>query len=204
MIPIKEKKCRGSGVAKGYGCGKMTFHRVYGLGKMCCYSDWLLNSENGKIKMEKARLQATQPRREFEKFEKEEKDRRGLPTLINNVRIAVHKYVRERDKGKNCISCGTPYKSNFQAGHFYKAELYSSLKFNFLNINSQCQKCNLRLEGNLNGYSTNLPFRIGQDNFKELEKLSKLDKHQKFKWDRDVLNEIRKLAQKKLKELTKI
>ena len=34
---IKEKKCKGHGVAKGFGCGKMidVKFRVYGLGKMC-------------------------------------------------------------------------------------------------------------------------------------------------------------------------
>ena len=196
-----QKACKGTGNAKGYGCGKLTYHRIYGLGKMCCYADWLLNSEQGKIKLEKARLKATKPRRDFEQFEKEQKHQRGLPSLLTNTRNAVHTYVKERDKGKPCISCGTPYKSNFQAGHYYKAELFSSLKFNLFNINSQCQYCNLRLEGNLNGYATNLPLRIGRENFKELELLSKLDKQETFKWDREKLNEIRKLAQEKLKEL---
>lgn len=55
MIEIKPKPCNGTGLAKGYGCGHKTIHRIYGLGKMCgCYSNWLLNSEAGKLKLQKA------------------------------------------------------------------------------------------------------------------------------------------------------
>lgn len=48
----KEKPCKGTGIAKGYGCGVKTYHRIYGLGKMCgCYSGWLLNTDAGKLKL---------------------------------------------------------------------------------------------------------------------------------------------------------
>ena len=54
MIEVKEKPCLGMGIAKGYGCGHKTKHRIYGLGKMCCYPNWLLTSDNGKVKMAKS------------------------------------------------------------------------------------------------------------------------------------------------------
>ena len=96
MIEPKLKPCKGTGNAKGYGCGKPTFHRVYGLGKMCgCYSDWLLNSEAGKIKLEKSILKATKPRRELEKAEKERKQRNTLSrNLKESVKTVCHKYIK--------------------------------------------------------------------------------------------------------------
>lgn len=198
---MKTKKCKGTGKAAGYGCSKLTKYRVYGLGKMCCYSDWLLNSENGKIQLEKITLKVTKPRKDFENFKKEKKYEDGLATLLNSVKNTCHKYIRLRDKGKPCISCGNPYKENHQAGHFYKAELYSTIKFNEYNINGQCEKCNLREEGNESGYRINLPYRIGNEKFKELNKLAEFDKKIFHKWDREVLKGIRNYYTKKIKEL---
>src|SRR5690606_12394957 len=142
MIQTKSKPCKGNGIAKGYGCGKPTLHRVYGLGKMCCYSDWLLNSEQGKIKLQKSILKASKPRLDFEKASRAEKEQNTLKNLLTNIRMQLHAYIRNRDKGKNCISCGVIWNDKFEAGHFYKAELYSNLKFDKYNINGQCFRCN--------------------------------------------------------------
>ena len=48
---IKEKKCKGHGVAKGFGCGKMidVKFRVYGLGKMSCYRDWETDRKSTRL-----------------------------------------------------------------------------------------------------------------------------------------------------------
>lgn len=201
--PKKSKPCKGTGNAKGYGCGKQTLHRVYGLGKMCgCYSDWLLNSEAGKIKLQKSILKASKPRRELEKAEKERKHRNGLGTLLKNVRNVCHQYIRERDKYKPCISCGEPWNERHQAGHFYKAELFSKLKFNEYNINGQCEGCNIRKDGNESQYRVNLPNRIGLEKYRELEHLASLEKKTDHKWEREALIEIRKYYKQKLKKIT--
>jgi hypothetical protein len=201
MIEHKSKKCKGTGQAKGHGCGNETIHRVYGLCKSKCYPNWLLTTDAGKIKMNKATLKATKPRRDFEKMEKEHKNRSGLTTLLESVKQVCHKYIRERDKGKPCISCGTQWHKDFHAGHFYKAELYSSLRFHELNINGQCVQCNIRLEGNLNPYSINLPERIGQWKFDTIKAEAEHYKHQSFKWDIEDLKAIRTQYRIKLKQL---
>jgi hypothetical protein len=201
MIEIKSKPCKGTGKAKGFGCGKLTKHRVYGIGKMCCYSDWLLNSENGKIHLEKITLKVTKPRKDFQKFKKERKERIGLASLLESVKTVCHKYIRLRDKGKPCISCQNPYQTNHQAGHFYKAELFSLVRFNEFNINGQCEQCNLRREGNESEYRINLPDRIGEANFNELNKLASFEKRTSHKWDRLNLIEIRNYYKQKIKEL---
>jgi hypothetical protein len=197
----KKKPCKGTGLSKGYGCGKMTYHRIYGLGKMCCYSDWLLNSENGKIKMQKAMLKVSKPRREFEEFKKERKNKSVISQLLESTRNVCHEYIRLRDKGKPCISCGTQWHQEFQAGHFYKAETFSTIKFNELNIHGQCVQCNIRKDGNNSEYTVRLPDRIGTKDFEHLNYLASIDKKTNFKWEREKLIEIRKYYREKIKTL---
>jgi len=202
-VKSKKKPCKGiTAETKGFGCGKETYHRVHGLGKMCgCYSDWLLNTEAGRLKTEKALLKASKPRRELEEAEKEMKRDKKLSHYLVNTKNAVHSYVKERDKGKPCISCGTPWHFDFQAGHYHKAELYSTIRFHFDNIHGQCQKCNLRMDGNFDGYRERLPKRIGIDAFNEIEKLAKKDKLSDHKWDREELQKVRNKEREWLKKL---
>lgn len=200
---IESKKCKGQGKAKSVkGCGKMVqvAYRKYGLCQSC-YAGFILNTDYGMLLLERATLKATKPRKDLEKASKERKERNGLTTLLESVKTACHKYIRLRDKGKPCISCGHPYHSDHQAGHFYKAELFSSLKYNEYNINGQCQKCNLRMEGNESQYRVNLPYRIGMEKYRELEQLADLEKKQDFKWDREELKKIRSYYNQKIKEL---
>lgn len=195
MIKHKKKKCKGTGKAKGHGCGKENWKRTYGLGHECkCYQTWLLTTKEGKEIVKNRTLKVTKPRRELEKAEKEHKERQKLPQLLASTRDAVHRYIRERDKGKPCISCGQPWHKDFHAGHFYKAELYSILRFHTWNIHGQCPKCNLRLEGNLNNYELNLPYRIGESKFQQIRKIALANKHKEYKWDRQELIRIRNKA----------
>lgn len=202
MIQTKPKPCKGTGKAKGYGCGKTTLHRVYGLGKMCgCYSDWLLNSENGKIVLSKSILKATQPRKEFEQAKNARKEQNTLKSLLINVRMQFHAYIRKRDKGKPCISCGIEWNDSFHASHFYKAELYSNLKFDKNNIHGACQKCNLFMEGNEGGFRVGLINRYGKDFVDALDKKAMQYKKENFKWEIEDLKRIKKDVQLLNKQL---
>jgi hypothetical protein len=190
-------------MAKGYGCGKLVNveNRKYGLGKSCCYPEWLFNSDCGKVILNKAINKAQQPRVELEKAFEEKKDRHKITTLIQAVVTICHNYIKLRDRGKPCIACGTPYNENFHASHYYKAELYSSLKFNEFNIHGGCQECNLRKEGNLSEYAVRLPKRIGRDAFDNLNYIANQEKRQVFKWDRETLRATRDYYKQKIKEL---
>ena len=200
---LKQKPCKGHGKAKGFkGCGNMVDARIrkYGL---CpgCYGDWLYQTPEGQEKLNKALLKAKQPREELEEAAKEKKRREGLTTLLKSVKDVCHKYIRLRDKGKPCISSGIPWKSDFQAGHFFKAELYPWVRFHEHNINGQSILDNCLKDGNFQGYSENLPKRIGQENYDELCRLAEEGKKTPFKWDREELKRIRKYYNDKIKEL---
>jgi hypothetical protein len=142
-------------------------------------------------------------KKELDKMFIEKKQREGLTTLIKTVVDNCHLYVRLRDINKPCISCGTQYKSDFDAGHCFSANKYSSLKFNEFNINGQCIQCNRFNEGNQIQYLINLPDRIGKDKFKELVTIAENENKSGFKWDRENLIQIRNYYKDKIKELKK-
>lgn len=195
MIELKEKPCKGTTTnTKNLGCGKLTKHRVYGLGKMCgCYSNFLLHTEAGKKILNKSIIKAQKPRLEMQSAIKLDKDTKTLKASLINTKMQVHAFVRDRDKGKPCISCGSEWNSNFQAGHYYKSETFETLKFNLLNINAQCQRCNLFLDGAFDNYGLNLPNRIGIESFNLLTKLAEIDKHHSKVWNVENLKEVRRL-----------
>lgn len=209
-IPIKPKPCKGTDTrTRGLGCGKPTIHRALGLGKMCgCYSEFLLHTTAGKEIMQKAMIKASGPRLTKEKNEKElhelgnqKKEREKLGNLLINIRDICHKYIRKRDEFKPCISCGTIYNTNFQAGHFFKAEKFSNLKFNENNIHGQCKRCNMFEDGNESGYRVGLIHRYGNEFLTNLNALSGDYKKNTFHWDREELEKLRGYYNQKLREL---
>lgn len=200
-IQSKSKPCRGQGIAKGFGCGKPTEHRKYGLGKSCCLPNWYLTTDNGKVKLAKASFKVSRPRIEMEKAIEEKKSRESLSWLKKNVRDVCHEYIRLRDKGKPCISCDQPWKPDFQAGHFYKAEMFSNLKYDEDNISGQCIFCNGYKDGNESGYRIGIKTRYGMDFLAALDLKSGESKRNALKWERASLIEIREYYRGKIKEL---
>jgi hypothetical protein len=192
MIKPKEKKCKGSSKAIGLGCGEMALFRKWGL---CngCLKDFYMNTPEGQKELLKAAKTVSAPRKSLEKAIKTDKETKGIQAALTNTKQVVHEMVRLRDEGKTCISCPTQWNNTFQAGHCYPTK-YRSIRFNFNNINGQCQNCNLFLDGNETQYLINLPKRIGEDKFNELKRLADLDGSFNKHWTKDELTEIRKEA----------
>jgi hypothetical protein len=198
LIMIQEKKCKGQGKAISFkGCGKPTNVKFRKLG-LCtsCYPTFLMDTEVGKIIMQKALFKVQKPRLDFQKAEQEHKEKPKLKLAHERTKQVVHAYVRERDKGLDCISCYAPYNSDFQAGHFFSANSFTTLKYNLDNIHGQCVQCNLYFEGAHENYSLNLPKRIGQQRYNELVKLAEIDKHHSKIWNLENLKEIRETIKK--------
>jgi hypothetical protein len=207
------KKCKGSGKAKGFGCGEplpfsernglKTYNAKYGLGlSSCgCFSKWLRNSEDGKKMLNSAITTAQKPRLDLEIYKEESKKNKSLSYLKLNTVNICHAYIRLRDKFKNCISCGGNWHTDFHAGHFYSAKQYSSLKFDETNISGQCPKCNNFEDGNEGGYRLGLIERHSKGYLDLLDSKALLEKHQGFKWDRFKLNDLQEYYRDKLKKL---
>ena len=71
-----------------------------------------------------------------------------LQTAIIRTEKLVHEYVRLRDKYRPCISCGTQYKRDFQAGHRFSRKQFNAIRYDTDNIHGQCRYCNEVLNGN--------------------------------------------------------
>lgn len=97
---------------------------------------------------------------------------------IEKTQTAVNKWVRERDSGLPCVSCGKPEgvgKRN--AGHYRPAGVNSALRFDPRNIHGQCETCNTYLSGNLTAYRAGLVVKIGDQAVRELD-----DNHEIKAW----------------------
>lgn len=88
---------------------------------------------------------------------------------LKDLQIIFNTYIRERDKGKPCISCDKVLIGNdVNASHFYSVGAYPNLRFNENNCHSSCIECNKHKHGNINEYVLRLPNRIGLDNYNKL------------------------------------
>lgn len=113
--------------------------------------------------------------------------KKSVPDLIKVAVRYCHKYIRERDQDKMCVSCGE-YRP-LSAGHFYSAGHYPSLRFNDKNIHGQCSECNTHLHANLICYRRKITERISQDDLERLDLIADQYKLGGFKWDRMALIE---------------
>ena len=87
---------------------------------------------------------------------------------LNLFQKVFNAYIRARDKGKPCISCGT-FNGQMHAGHYRSVGGAPHLRFNELNVWAQCATCNNHLHGNLIEYRKELINRIGIERVESLE-----------------------------------
>lgn len=107
-----------------------------------------------------------------------------LPKLLKKAQIVFNAWIRERDKDRGCISCGGKVQ---QAGHYFSQGAHSSLRFDEINVNGQCIRCNLFLHGNLIQYGVGIIDKHGP--MTHIDLLARSRSPLK-KWTRDELNEI--------------
>jgi hypothetical protein len=113
---------------------------------------------------------------------------------LKEAQAVFNKYIRERDKGLNCISCNKPpLKKN--CGHYYSQGGHSNVRFDEDNCHLQCEHCNTYLSGNLLNYQIGIEKRIGAEKLIELQGRAHLEK----KWSVEELKEIIKTYKQKIK-----
>ena len=92
---------------------------------------------------------------------------RTLPQLKALAQTAFNGYIRARDAGKPCISCGKPLESGgiggaFDCGHFRSVGSAPHMRYVEDNAHGQCKHCNRHLAGNHVDYRMGLIARIGE------------------------------------------
>ena len=126
----------------------------------------------------------------FKSWKKEKKAKKeNLQTvqeLMKLTQIIFNKWIRKRDNGEPCISCGNTTPKKVNAGHFVASGKSKFLTFNEDNVHLQCEYCNTHLHGNLIDYRINLINKIGLDRVEWLE----ANRHKTKKYTREELKEL--------------
>ena len=160
MKQLKPKKC------KAASCRKEFIPRN-GFQKVC--SQFCAIELSRQQEVEKVKKESAKARREAKI-----KDRRYQTAKTQQ---AVNKYIRLRDEGKPCISCGRLHKGKMNAGHYRTVKSMPSLRFEPFNIHAQCEPCNSHLSGNLIEYRKGLIEKIGIEKVEWLEGPHEPKKH---------------------------
>lgn len=153
----KERKCKVRDCCN-YFIPRSTMHTV--CGPVCA-------SKLVRDKREREEANRLKAQRKADRERKQEQ--KPLSYWAERAQKQVNRYVRVRDRGKPCISCGTPWKPNFQAGHWLTTRARPELRFHLDNIAGQCVQCNLFKSGNQQLYRVSLAERIGVDRVEALE-----------------------------------
>ena len=170
------KYCKGTGKAKGHGCGTQisfsernglkTYKAKYGLGYDCgCYQNWLISdNEEAKKVLDKTILKA---KKDVEKDKKNKWQKHKLDIkskletksdLEKKLQKEINLIVRLIDKGHKCISSGRDLGKSYDAGHLFTTAAQPTIRFNLFNIFAQSVHDNQHKSGNELEYF----FRIGQ------------------------------------------
>lgn len=82
---------------------------------------------------------------------------------LKEAQVVFNKYIRLRDDGLPCISCGRLTGAKMNAGHYRSVGACPELRFNEENVHSQCEHCNSYLSGNAIEYRKRLILKVGQE-----------------------------------------
>ncbi len=122
---------------------------------------------------------------------------------LKAAQAAFNAFIRERDKGRACISCGRMPNfsdhiggSGIHAGHYRSVGACPELRFEELNVNIQCVHCNIHKSGNAIDYRIGLVKKIGANNIDWIE-----GPHKPKKYSIEDLKGIAATYKAKLKEI---
>ena len=110
----------------------------------------------------------------------------SLPSMLEKTQKVFNAYIRKRDSGLCCISCGKDNAN--QAGHYFTVKGFSAIRFDEWNVNLQCPGCNLFLHGNQAMYRIGLVEKLGEKAVNELESIAVNNRIKK--WSISELEEI--------------
>jgi len=121
----------------------------------------------------------------------------GIAKLKVIAKRVFQMWCRFRDANDSCISCKTKTTQQWDGGHYAKAEIYSGLIFEEVNVNKQCCNCNDHLDANLIQYRKGLVLKYGNDIVERLE--TSMDSLREYKFTRSELLDIIAYYKQKIK-----
>lgn len=209
---ITEKKCKGDGVAKGHGCGALVPvslygkpNRIYGLGLSCkCYSTWLRTTEEGRKKLERAKL-VGKKKVQKEEIRNQRKAKQDLKLSLMSpdkyrakyVQPLINKIARLIDYGQPCTPTGN-YEGKMAGGHYTSVGANRTICLNLHNIFIQSFHSNSWKGGDDKKYRSALKRIFGQE---YLDFVEGLNSHRPIKLTKEQLVDVKVKATQIVKEL---
>ena len=161
------------------------------------YQKWRISQKVcGSPECAQAFAEKERDKKERKEYRARKEKLKSRSDWLQDAQTAVNAYIRARDEGKPCISCGRHHSGQNHAGHYRSVGAASHLRFDEQNIHLQCQPCNVHKSGNAIEYRINLVKRIGRAAVERLESDNRLKK-----WTIEEAKEIRDLYREKLREL---
>lgn len=122
-----------------------------------------------------AKAKESRQRKAIERVERREirVQKQRLKSRADHLRecqAVFNAWIRLRDAGQPCISCGTTADVQYCAGHYRTTAAAPELRFEPLNVHLQCNRnCNMGKSGNLMEYRPRLIEKIGLEAVQWLE-----------------------------------
>lgn len=161
-----------------------------------CASSLALERLLPKKRREERRKARTETRQQREAL-------KTKPQLTREAQRAWNRYIRARDAGRSCASCGATPSNKFggtmDCSHYRSVGAAPHLRFNVFNAAAACVRCNRELSGNVVALRAGLIERFGIDRVEALE----LD-NQVRNFDKDYLRRIKAIFTRKARLLEKI
>lgn len=144
------------------------------------------------------RAQAVEAKNAAKRDRERKMEVKPLSYWMKRAQAAVNAYIRARDAGQPCISCGRPDDGSHQrhASHYRSVGGHPELRFCELNIWASCSVCNNYLSGNLVPFRAALIAKIGLDKVEFLE-----GPHETKRYRKEDYQAIEAEYKAKLKEL---
>lgn len=178
---IRQKKCK---VCREYFTPRTSFAKVCGPE---CSIEFVAQEKAKKDRQERQKgLQALKTKRDY----------------IKEAQTAWNSYVRARDAGKPCCSCGaTPsqvFGGSMDCSHYRSRGSAPHLSFHLHNAAAACVKCNRYLGGNVVALRAGLVARLGEEKILAVEADNRIRK-----FSIEYLKRIKKIFTKKTKRTLK-
>jgi hypothetical protein len=122
-------------------------------------------------KLVKEKQQANKVKKQRQSDRERKKALKSRSEWLKDLQAVFNKFVRLRDKGLPCISCGHPDDGSRQrhASHYKSVGSTPALRFCQINCFAACSICNNYLSGNLVPYRAALIDKIGIEQVEWLE-----------------------------------
>lgn len=124
------------------------------------------------VKWSKTQAEKSKAKKQTEQRKADRETLKRLKTRsewLRDLQVVFNKFIRLRDGGKPCISCGRDTGAKMNAGHYLSVGSHPELRFNEMNCHRQCEHCNSFKSGNQAQYRPRLIEKIGLENVEWLE-----------------------------------